>query len=551
MTTLENVFIKNNTSIKYKFRKAKQDRRHLLVVFSGFGWPNPITYYFSGKSSDDCRSNILWIKDDIENECTYYLCHKMDFSIEAAVIALIDEILSDLDLDKSKCTLMGFSKGGSAAIYFGIKYGFSNIISSCPQLNIGTYVNSSWPKTAINMMGDTIEKSVSELDELIPSLLKNDKNTNKNIYLISSPHDEQFATEIAPYLSFFYKYSNFNFVFTDSELTWHHNKVTYYNMPIIMSIIYAHGEGAYPSFGILNNGASKNGNPVSSKLKNINIEPIVELNSISLIDSKFYVKGTAFIQGVECPSYEYLEQEIIFKSDRAVYTFTLGKVINNDLSYLYYNDHFIDYKVGDFSTLKHKGIDISALEYGRYEMLIKVTSGQHQFEKPLTSNVIVSSYSFINNKVFRVCNISNNICLVVDEIGIKSNPYHFFEVKSKWLKNERLHYEGVYAVKGLEIAEWSDAEYFLLLLGDSDRYSFQLGKKHFEWLNSIFLPSCGVYQKSYFSTMKGLGVSISDLPDGEYRVFVYLMKNGVSFSEDTGDVLFISNEVPRLEVVVN
>jgi len=40
----EQVFIKDGCNVFYKFQAAKQDRKHLLVVFSGFGAKRNIIY---------------------------------------------------------------------------------------------------------------------------------------------------------------------------------------------------------------------------------------------------------------------------------------------------------------------------------------------------------------------------------------------------------------------------------------------------------------------------------------------------------------------------
>nr|WP_077253194.1 accessory Sec system protein Asp2 [Klebsiella michiganensis] len=130
-----------------------------------------------------CRSNILWISDDFENECAYYISKDSKLSLENSVLALIQSVLQTLNLNEEQCTLMGFSKGGSAALYYGLKFNFKNIIASCPQLHIGSYVSRHWPNVANNMMGNNYDQGdINILDNLIPDLLKN-KEIKTNIFI--------------------------------------------------------------------------------------------------------------------------------------------------------------------------------------------------------------------------------------------------------------------------------------------------------------------------------------------------------------------------------
>ncbi|NKX49818.1 hypothetical protein HER39_04365, partial [Arthrobacter deserti] len=51
-------------------------------------------------------------------------------------------------------------------------------------------------------------------------------------------HDVQ----IAPALAMFAKYANFNYIESDTDLIQEHTEVTRYNLPLIISAIYALGE---------------------------------------------------------------------------------------------------------------------------------------------------------------------------------------------------------------------------------------------------------------------------------------------------------------------
>lgn len=132
----------NGIDIIHRMKDRKYDNQHLIVVFSGFGANGFFTYDFENALSE-CPANIIWIKDDFNSCCSYYCSLDNDLSISDSIFNFIELKLNELSLEREQCTLIGFSKGGFASLYFGVKYGFKNIISTVPQFNIGTYVKKT------------------------------------------------------------------------------------------------------------------------------------------------------------------------------------------------------------------------------------------------------------------------------------------------------------------------------------------------------------------------------------------------------------------------
>ncbi|MYQ43919.1 hypothetical protein GTW40_02370, partial [Streptomyces sp. SID4985] len=64
---------------------------------------------------------------------SYYMCRSMDFGIEDSVHRLIESTRARLGLTRDQVSLLGVSKGGSAALYYGLKYGYRNIVTVVPQ----------------------------------------------------------------------------------------------------------------------------------------------------------------------------------------------------------------------------------------------------------------------------------------------------------------------------------------------------------------------------------------------------------------------------------
>ncbi|WP_052285044.1 hypothetical protein [Kluyvera genomosp. 1] len=238
--------------IHYRLQTPKYDCQHLLIVMSGFNLPDPTIYDFDMLAH--CRSTIVWIKDDFNGLPAYYLCNNMKFDIEKGVSTLIDAII---DTVKPKYTsILGASKGGSASLYYGIKHKIENIISCVPQFRIGSYVSSGhWEPVGRNMMGKSSPEKVFILDHYLPGIIKHDKTTNRNIYLFTSPQDQQFVNEVEPHLALFSKYSGFNLIETCSPLVTEHTRVTPYNINLVLSLIYQFEDGIAPKWGNIKNGS--------------------------------------------------------------------------------------------------------------------------------------------------------------------------------------------------------------------------------------------------------------------------------------------------------
>ncbi|MFJ4675127.1 hypothetical protein [Kitasatospora sp. NPDC088783] len=238
--------------IEYRFSHARNGNRRLVVVFANltapdeYGWANGVL--------DKVRANILWIRDSFEGANTYYLCKGMDFSLERSVAGLIDRVMRSLHLTPQDVTVFGSSKGGSAALFYGLKYGFGNIVASVPQFHIGSYVLADMPDAARLMMGEVTEHNVAVLDAVLPDLAAASPHRNANIYLVTSPQDEQFPRQVQPFLHLFQGYANFNLVYNDSVLITGHGKVTLRNLPTIMGILNLLVDGVVPRIGLITNG---------------------------------------------------------------------------------------------------------------------------------------------------------------------------------------------------------------------------------------------------------------------------------------------------------
>lgn len=403
-------------SFKYILKKRKYDNNNLIIVFSGFGSKSDFTYDFL-TSLKNSRSSVLWIKDDFFNNshATYYMDTLNSKGLEDAIINFIDCLLSHLELDRSNCTLLGCSKGGSSALYYGIKYNFKNILVSAPTLLIGSSItgiaNNGKARTCAKfiMNGDSNQAKIEILDKKILSVIENDENINKNIFLISSKADPKHKFQVEPFIDNFKKYANFNYLESKSCLVRSHQDVTFFNAPLILSILNCLSFNLNLNF--LNNEII--GDSITKKPK-ITKEPILNVISLDFDDNeKFHPKGIFFLRGIECKEYEDLEYRLIFKSKNNEYSYRLARDNKPSITKDYYLDAFVNYDKAFFCTKKYLGLSINELISGTYKLFIKIIMRTGE-EKQIPLKYKIENKIISKNKKYELFNSEEEVYLNVN-----------------------------------------------------------------------------------------------------------------------------------------
>lgn len=402
---IENI---NGIDITYKIKKRKYDNNSLVIIFSGFGDGRFFTYDFINVLSDS-PATVIWIKDDFFSMCSYYMCKEMDFSIESAVYKFISSMMIELHIDKNKCILAGFSKGGTAALYFGIKYNFKNIIATVPQFNIGSYIRSDWPDVAKHMMKNALVKNTLILDTLLPETIRKDDVLNKNIYLLTSTADSQYESEVKPHLSLFIKYNNFNLFYAKSLLISEHNQVTSYHVPLILGVINSIAQGAFPRYGY----AELNGDIRLGDERNKGTAVAI-LKKIPVKNTLIFPEGISVIKGIPCPEFSDISVEMILSARDYETSFSLAKINRTVLSRLLYDDGYVNYDKGWFCTNKHKGIDLNSMPVGVYNVTLNISCGSENKKTVLMVDDKNSNKDIISNDFLRV--FSRDGCVYIAKL---------------------------------------------------------------------------------------------------------------------------------------
>lgn len=191
-------------SIRYCFEKSKiYNKDKLIIIFSSFSTDFPKYNYVTSLKTVDC--NKLFILDDYGVKGSYYLGLDGDFDIESSIMSLITTIMAKYNIKFNDVIAAGSSKGGSAALYYGMKYSFGNIIAGAPQYRIGTYLTDlSIKDYGQQIFGDLSETSRLKYDNIIRLVAR---NKNNNIHILTSDGDNQYKKLLKDFEDFGEKFN--------------------------------------------------------------------------------------------------------------------------------------------------------------------------------------------------------------------------------------------------------------------------------------------------------------------------------------------------------
>jgi len=171
---------KGETEVKYLFQKSINPSKTLIVVFSAFGTKGQPPTYNYVRTLEGYNCNKLYILDDFGCRASYYLCENRNFHIERSVISLINKIIHENDINQ--VISCGSSKGGYAAIYYGIKYNFDSVIAGSPQYLLGTYLFDGGPLSDVSsfISGGSEEQDKVFMDTIMKHMIR-DSNSSATV----------------------------------------------------------------------------------------------------------------------------------------------------------------------------------------------------------------------------------------------------------------------------------------------------------------------------------------------------------------------------------
>lgn len=219
----------SNLPIKYVLEKSDIKSDFLVVVFSAFnskdqGIQHSYNYM---RTLKNININKLFILDNYGPRGSYYLGEKMKLDVETSIFSLITYIARMLDISLENIITVGSSKGGSAALYFGLKYNLGHIIAGAPQTRISNYIQEAATETADYMLGiERKSENIEALNQIIYRQLN--KEILTHIHMLSSVNDAQYKGHIEPFLNCLNEKNIPIDILIDNEMKSHADIAQYY-----------------------------------------------------------------------------------------------------------------------------------------------------------------------------------------------------------------------------------------------------------------------------------------------------------------------------------
>lgn len=534
-------YLTSSGNIKYKFRRGRSDRKHLLVIFSGFRHKG--TLDFGGAAIDTIQHNVLWIFDEFGEpaENSYYLLQNGTFGPRDAVRDFLQQVCIWQGLEIADLTFAGFSKGASAALYHGLEMSVGAVVCTVPQFAIGSYVQKNWPAVFERMRaGRNSDAERTELDVLLPNVLDVSSNVNTHIYLFSSEADPQLNEEIKPNLERLRRLRFFNLILTESPLITQHIDVTPYNVPGILALFQLCADKIYPYFGEMNSIAETNSAVVQQQLQSA--EGLAVLERAYAQNGRVELELTTLIRGIPQDNWGSTDRELILKGKSQESRLALGKTMDTALSRKYLQDTFIDYRAARSVSPRGAAYSLEAFPEGKSHLRVSMTAKNYGItatapvkdSRPLFFHAVSgANLLVIRSEYQQVVAIRSDI----STLPISSTAHtHTTQIQISDAKI--LHLQGIFAPYGTTVSEWGDISYYLVLQGE-ETYTYELGMLDREAeIAEQGLPTS--LRKAYFADLGGRGVDLTTAHTGDYSLHILAVNK---------DVQVKSREIGRISVL--
>lgn len=192
----QKVFKHEGVKVKYMLKEQK-DADTLAIVFSACTRKGLKARYNYVKTLNGMKCSRLYILDDYakDHRGSYYIGGNFKFDEEAATRELIKKKIQELG--PKKVAFCGSSKGGYAALNFGLEFPDSVMIVGGPQYFLTTYLLNSNMDTYEHIMGEPSE----EKDRIIEFRLRNKLKENsyiktQKVYLHFSDKEHTYGEHI-------------------------------------------------------------------------------------------------------------------------------------------------------------------------------------------------------------------------------------------------------------------------------------------------------------------------------------------------------------------
>lgn len=167
----------------------------LIIVFSGFSETRNYQYMRSLKKAKINKLFIadMWGYDGVGNKGSYYWFHNGTALPETQTSKIIEDVLSKKSY--RNIYMAGSSKGGTCAIYYGLKYKVKKVFAGACQYNVGNYLKL-YPNILHGMMGREDDAIVKLLNNKCRDQIVANKGCNTQICLLYSKEEHTYEDDI-------------------------------------------------------------------------------------------------------------------------------------------------------------------------------------------------------------------------------------------------------------------------------------------------------------------------------------------------------------------
>ena len=193
----QKIFGYENVKVKYML-KEDDEADTLIIVFSACTRKGLKARYNYVKTLDGIPSNRLYILDDYakDHRGSYYMGENFQFNEEKATDALIKKTIAALK--PKKLIFCGSSKGGYAALNFGLQYCGAYMVIGAPQYYLTSYLKDSENFATLEHILGKADKQKEETLEyrLRNKIYNNEKCSSQHIYVHYSNQEHTYQEHV-------------------------------------------------------------------------------------------------------------------------------------------------------------------------------------------------------------------------------------------------------------------------------------------------------------------------------------------------------------------
>lgn len=189
---------------RLKFVFKNNNYSTLIVSFSGFA-PKPVYNYM--RTLKGVKADQLYILDDFGLTGSYYWFENGEDIPRQLTHELICRIISRRGYDR--VIMIGSSKGGTCAIYYGLMIGATDIYAGACQYYAGNYLNTADHLPILKAMMGNIpnDAAVNIVNRMLPDMIKQSAGGKSHIHLLYSKDEHTYNDHIRYLIEDLKKYS--------------------------------------------------------------------------------------------------------------------------------------------------------------------------------------------------------------------------------------------------------------------------------------------------------------------------------------------------------